>query len=495
MGGARAAAGVFRAAGRGGVTFVAPLGGRSVPARAATADRDADALIDRLGPAADPALAATLLGDVALVGSWIDAAELVSLHPEIRAVTVEGDLVTAAGMLAAHPQGAGPAVIEAARGAVADAETDRARASSHAVTTTRQRQRSAQAAETATLEFEGFRRRMAGIDEALGLLNRSRGERQAELERLDARARALAEAAATRVERVAGLRTRLAGIEGIGSVATDVLQDLSRRREEVARRRDQAQHRLQEAASVAAAAAERRALMETRVGELATLFDADDEPTEPDTLARLTTVEEQAVRARAVVRAHIESLRKRQRRLREEAGDAGSKLEAARTRRDLLGDLAADARERASIYAVEAAELTVREETIGDALRRDVDAEEEEALATPRPDIEQSVDLGARLDSLEAKLKRLGPINPLAAAEYQELEERANFLEGQLEDLDESRSELRKVVSALDEEIGRLFLAAFDEIAAHFSENFSVVFPGGTGKITLSHPDDPLARS
>lgn len=490
---AMAAAGVFKESGRGGVSFVAPLGGRSVPARAATADRDADALVDRLGPAADPALAATLLGDVALVGFWTDAAELVSLHPEIRAVTVEGDLVTAAGMLAAHPQGAGPAVIEAARGAVADAETDRARASSHAVTTTRQRQRSAQAAETATLEFEGFRRRMAGIDEALGLLNRSRGERQAELERLDARARALAEAAATRVERVAGLRTRLAGIEGIGSVATDVLEDLSRRREEVASRRDQAQHRLQEAASVAAAAAERRALMESRVGELATLFDADDEPTEPDTLARLTTVEEQAVRARAVVRAHIESLRKRQRRLREEAGDAGSKLEAARTRRDLLGDLAADARERASIYAVEAAELTVREETIGDALRRDVDAEEEEVLATPRPDIEQSVDLGARLDSLEAKLKRLGPINPLAAAEYQELEERANFLEGQLEDLDESRSELRKVVSALDEEIGRLFLAAFDEIAAHFSENFSVVFPGGIGKITLSDPDDPLA--
>jgi chromosome segregation protein len=49
------------------------------------------------------------------------------------------------------------------------------------------------------------------------------------------------------------------------------------------------------------------------------------------------------------------------------------------------------------------------------------------------------------------------------------------------------------VISALDEEIGRLFLDAFDEIAGHFSENFSVLFPGGTGKITLSDPDDPLA--
>jgi chromosome segregation protein len=487
-----AAAGVFKESGRGGVSFVAPLGGRSVPARVATAEVDGDALIDRLGPAADAALAATLLGDVALVRSWTAGADLVSNHPEIRAVTVEGDLVTAAGIVAAHPHGAGAAVIEAARGATADAETDRARASSRTVTATRQRQMSAQAAETSALEFEDFRRRVAGIDEALRLLDRSRGERQAELERLDARARALAEAAATRVERVAGLRTRLAGIEGIGSAATTVLEDLSRRREEVARRRDEAQHLLQEAASVAAAVAERRALMETRVVELATLFDADDEPMEPDTLARLTMVDEQAVRARAAVRVHIGSLRDRQRRLREEAGDAGSKLEAARTRRDLLGDLAAEARERASTFAVETAELTVREETIGDALRRDADAEEDEALATPRPDIEKSVDLQGRLESLEAKLKRLGPINPLAAAEYKDLEERASFLEGQLEDLDESRSELRKVVSALDEEIGRLFLGAFDEIAAHFAENFSVLFPGGTGKITLSDPGDPL---
>ncbi len=488
-----AAAGVFKESGRGGVSFVAPLGGRSVPARIATAEVDADALIDRLGPAADAALAATLLGDVALVGSWTAGAELVSIHPQIRAVTVEGDLVTAAGIVAAHPHGAGSAVIEAARAAIADAETDHARAASHVVTAARQRERSAQAVETAALEFDGFRRRVAGIDEAVGLLDRSRGERQAEMERLDGRARTLAEAAATRVERVAGLRTRLAGIEGIGSVATSALEDLSRRREEVARRREEARHRLQEAASVAAAAAERRALMESRVVELATLFDADDEPIEPDTLARLTKVDEQAVRARAAVRVHIESLRERQRSLRDEAGDAGSKLEAARTRRDLLGDVAAEAREHASAFAVETAELTVREEAIGDALRRDADADEDEALATPRPDFGQSVDPHAQLESLEAKVKRLGPINPLAAAEYQELEERATFLEGQLEDLDESRSELRKVISALDEEIGRLFLDAFDEIAGHFSENFSVLFPGGTGKITLSHPDDPLA--
>jgi chromosome segregation protein len=150
------------------------------------------------------------------------------------------------------------------------------------------------------------------------------------------------------------------------------------------------------------------------------------------------------------------------------------------------------AREVVSALNVEQAELRVREESIAEALRRDADCDEDTALTAPRPDLAADADPDALLESLEAKLKRLGPVNPLAAAEYQELEERAGFLEAQLADLDESRTELRKVIVALDEEIGRLFVAAFEEIATNFAENFSILFPGGTGKITLSHPDDPL---
>jgi len=486
-----AAAGVFKESGRGGVAFVAPIGGQSVPARAATADEGGAALVDRLGPAADLALAATLLGDVAVVGSWTAATELVAAYPEIRAVTADGDLVTAAGIVAAHPEGVGPAVIEASRAAAEAAETARARAASLASTAVRGRAASRAASEEARAGYEYIRRRVTGIEETLALFGRSRDEHQSELDRLDARARALAEAAATRTDRLAGLRARLAGIDG--AVDTAALVDLSVRREEVARRRDEAQHHRQEAASAAAAASERRALMEARMAELATLFDADDEPLDPEGLQRLTRIEKQAVRARALVGVHIETLRDRLRELREAVGDAGSKLERARTRRDLLGDMSAEMRERASSMAVEEAELTVREEAVAEGLRRDADAEEDDALAASRPDIDESTDLDAHLDSLAAKLKRLGPINPLAAAEYKELNERAGFLEAQLLDLEESKTELRKVVSALDDEIGRLFREAFDEIASHFAENFSVLFPGGTGKITLSTPDDPLS--
>ncbi len=87
----------------------------------------------------------------------------------------------------------------------------------------------------------------------------------------------------------------------------------------------------------------------------------------------------------------------------------------------------------------------------------------------------------------------MGPINPLAAAEYAELDERHSFLSGQLEDLESGRNELRKVISALDEEIHTQFMAAYTEIAAAYEEHFGVLFPGGRGRLTLTDPDDPMA--
>ena len=75
----------------------------------------------------------------------------------------------------------------------------------------------------------------------------------------------------------------------------------------------------------------------------------------------------------------------------------------------------------------------------------------------------------------------MGPVNPLAASEYNELNERHEFLTAQLDDLEESRGELRKVIEALEEKIHELFVAAFDEVTQNYTEFFDVLFPGGKG--------------
>jgi chromosome segregation protein len=47
-------------------------------------------------------------------------------------------------------------------------------------------------------------------------------------------------------------------------------------------------------------------------------------------------------------------------------------------------------------------------------------------------------------------------------------------------------------MSALDEEIVGLFRTAFDEVAAAYEQHFSVLFPGGRGRLVLTDPDDLL---
>ena len=60
--------------------------------------------------------------------------------------------------------------------------------------------------------------------------------------------------------------------------------------------------------------------------------------------------------------------------------------------------------------------------------------------APPRPDYPDDADLEAILEERSARLRRLGPINPLAADEFAELDERHTFLVDQLADVESSRS-------------------------------------------------------
>jgi len=479
-----AATGTARDAGLGGVAFVAARGDGGVPARTA-----GEALLDRLGSGADPALAAALLGDVVLAADWREAWGVVGEHPELRAVTAEGDLVTARGIRTAVV-GDPPTVAEAAREAE-EAATEEARASSRANAARRTLDASEAEERSAASVVESFEARLSGCTETIALLERTLAGHRAELERISARLGALSEGSAARTSRIARLRSRLGDEEG--GVDTGTLEQLQQRRTEVAAQRDEAARRREHAAGVSAGAAERLTLLRTRLSEVQGLLDATEPEAEDGAVARLAAIEQTAERTLVAVRRHAATLRERERELRTEAGEAGTRLGEARERRDRLGEAIEAARESLSAFSVESAELAVREESIAEGLRRDVDASEEDALAAPRPEIPDGVeDLDAHLDTLAARLRRLGPINPLAAAEYKELKERAEFLEGQLADLDESRAELRKVISALDEEIARLFTQAFDDVSGLFAENIALLFPGGTGRLTLLDPEDPL---
>lgn len=97
-----------------------------------------------------------------------------------------------------------------------------------------------------------------------------------------------------------------------------------------------------------------------------------------------------------------------------------------------------------------------------------------------------------RLQEAERKLAQLGRVNPLALEEFAALEQRHKFLVEQLADLTQTRKDLLTIIEELDERMQTIFLAAFEDTRAAFGEVFPVLFPGGTGSISLTNPDDPL---
>ena len=76
-------------------------------------------------------------------------------------------------------------------------------------------------------------------------------------------------------------------------------------------------------------------------------------------------------------------------------------------------------------------------------------------MATECPPLPDGTTPAARVRELERDLRIMGPINPLALEEFEALQERHEFLQGQLDDVKESRRELGKIIRAIDAEIVR----------------------------------------
>jgi chromosome segregation protein len=97
-----------------------------------------------------------------------------------------------------------------------------------------------------------------------------------------------------------------------------------------------------------------------------------------------------------------------------------------------------------------------------------------------------------RAAKAERELALLGKVNPLALEEFAALEERYKFLSEQLEDLKATRKDLLTVVKDVDDRILEVFASAYADTAREFEQVFTVLFPGGEGRLVLTDPEDLL---
>jgi len=145
-----------------------------------------------------------------------------------------------------------------------------------------------------------------------------------------------------------------------------------------------------------------------------------------------------------------------------------------------------------SLHATEeVARLDVRIEEIGTRLAHEFEIPPSRAREEfPPAGADETLDVEER--RLDRELRRMGPVNPLAAQEIVMLDERREFLETQLEDLRNSRRDLMRVVRTADEQMRDLLVRATEDANAKFQEVIGLLFPEGGGRLRLAGADDPL---
>lgn len=112
--------------------------------------------------------------------------------------------------------------------------------------------------------------------------------------------------------------------------------------------------------------------------------------------------------------------------------------------------------------------------------------------AEPEPDEIAVAEAEDKVSDLKRRIESLGPVNPEALTEYQEAQQRYDFLNTQRQDLIDSIRDTEKAILEIDAESRKRFTEAFAVINENFKEMFRVLFGGGMGEMRLTGEGDAL---
>ncbi|HET6816374.1 MAG TPA: chromosome segregation protein SMC [Mycobacteriales bacterium] len=463
-----------------------------------------------------PALA-RLLERVVVVGDLDLARRLVDTEPNVRAATADGDVLGAA--WAVGGSGGAPSLLEV-RAAYEEAEqafndlghrADRVRfALSAAAEEAAAAQQSVDDALTALHESDA---RLAAIAERLGQLGTSARAATGEADRLERAVQGAHEARERDLAGLAALEERLAAAEA----APAVDEPDAAERERLAGLVTAARASEVEARLGVRTGEERSQALSTRAGGLEAAAAAERQARERAARARERRAR-QAVTAAAVLVVAREALERIERSLALAAAERTAAEEARTVLEGEMLSVRGRARELAGELEVltgavhrdevARAEQRLRIEQLEQRAAEEFGIDPQTLLVEYGPDtlVPPAADAGddaepvpfdreqqeKRLRAAERALALLGKINPLALEEFAALEERHKFLSDQLEDLKASRRDLLTVVKDVDDRVEQIFRSAYEDVEREFEKVFSVLFPGGDGRLVLTDPDNWL---
>jgi chromosome segregation protein len=97
-----------------------------------------------------------------------------------------------------------------------------------------------------------------------------------------------------------------------------------------------------------------------------------------------------------------------------------------------------------------------------------------------------------QIEALQKRLDEIGPVNLVAIEEYEETEQRYQFLTKQNDDLVSARVQLLEVINRINMQTRQMFTETFEKIRENFRTMFTEVFGGGKADLILSDQNDVL---
>jgi chromosome segregation protein len=219
---------------------------------------------------------------------------------------------------------------------------------------------------------------------------------------------------------------------------------------------------------------------------------------------RMETRESRLLEEESSLRASSEGLAKELEIQNVKATEAGALTGELREQLETIDSKRRDLQESLRIANVKVRELREQSESISQRMHQlqlekvQVEAalkEEKPKLADIDPgEIEDVKADPEALADLERKLIAMEPLNLAAESEYEDSKQRLDFLNDQINDLNDAEKSLEETITTLNQEAKERFETGFARIKENFKNIFAEIFDGGKADFTLSEEDSLESR-
>ncbi|MGB3589672.1 MAG: chromosome segregation protein SMC, partial [Tunicatimonas sp.] len=139
-------------------------------------------------------------------------------------------------------------------------------------------------------------------------------------------------------------------------------------------------------------------------------------------------------------------------------------------------------------------ELTSVQERL--SVEFDLDAKEllsQEGEEEVQPTDEELEAMTIKLEKIRERIRKIGPINPMAMEAYDEIKQRYDFISSERNDLLQAKESLMTTIGEIDAVARETFMAAFEQIRENFVRVFRTLFTEEDDcELKLTDPDNPL---